>query len=346
MVILSVYYDAFKWSPVLNGIGTGLITSLVVSIIINKSNDAREKREKEIQKRYLLNGIIESSLDVYEDVLYRINAYITIMQVDIKPIYELYNDFKPFKDFANYIKTISIGDLSEKESKQLKKLFNFRNYRIDYLIAELNHLPKQEYFLQGILSKEECSKLLSNAANDAYMNYAKHIDEFWENDEIYSIEKCIQFLHMTIYICSNTISSFDFAKIRAQEKEKDLEKLIEQLYYEEVYCNSDECIEEQIERSNSEAEYYANHPEELQKQYEEWESETEEERKIKDLYDCIYGWSFGDIDELLSNIDVNSPNFIRLIQNKETKKELRNKDNKEIRKAIKRKIKMETQNNR
>lgn len=314
--ITASFFEDSNWSSVFSGVGTGLLTSLVVSVIINIENDAREKRAKQSQKQYLLNGIVESSLDVYEDVIRRINEYLTLSESEIEPIYELYNDFKPFNPFAEYLKGINLDTLTETEEERLNTLFNFNNYRIDYLIAELKHLPKQQYYLQGILTKEECSALLSNTANESYMGYAAHISDFWD-DEVLDLEKCIQFLRMTIYICANTISSFDFVKKRANRIEEDLKKHIDQLYFDEVYSRSDAYIEEQAERSNAEAEYYESHPDEweaLQRQYEEWENETDEDRVLRDLYCCICGFSAYDIDELLDKIDPRSKKVIAFFQ--------------------------------
>ncbi len=67
------FYAKDNWINIFSGVGTGLLTSLVVSVIINAENNAREKRKKDEEKRFVLNDIIEISIDIYIDVIYRIN---------------------------------------------------------------------------------------------------------------------------------------------------------------------------------------------------------------------------------------------------------------------------------
>ena len=323
-----------NWINICSGVGTGLLTSLVVSVIINAENNAREKRKKDEEKRFVLNDIIEISIDVYEDVIHRINELITLTNVVDRPIYKLYDDFTTFNHFAEQLKAIDIADASDEAMKRLNKLFNFDNYQIDHLVAELKRLPKQEYFLRGILTQEECNNLISNYVNDSYLEYATHIQDFWDND-IKNKDKCIQFLRMTIYICSKTISCFLFSRKKAEEKEKLIQESIAQLYYDEVYSKSEEYIEAQIEQAEAEAEYFAEHPEEwerLERQFEESINETHENTVLKELYCCICGFSAYGVDELLAKLDTKSEKAIALLRTEEIQKSLKKK--RKLRKAI------------
>lgn len=323
-----------NWINICSGVGTGILTSLVVSVIINAENNAREKRKKDEEKRFVLNDIIEISIDVYEDVIHRINEFIILTDVVDKPVYKLYDDFTIYNHFEEQLKAIDIVATSEEMKKRLNTLFNFYNYRIDYLVAELKRLPKLEYFLRGILTQEECNNLISNYANDSYLEYSAHIQDFWDND-IKNKDKCIQFLRMTIYICSKTISCFLYSRKKAEEKEKLIQERISQLYYDEVYSKSDEYIEEQMRRAEAEAEYFAEHPEEwerLERQFEESINETPEDRVLKDLYCCICGFSAYGIDELLAKLDSKSKRAIAFLKTEEIQKSLKKK--RKLRKAI------------
>lgn len=323
-----------NWINICSGVGTGLLTSLVVSVIINAENNAREKRKKDEEKRFVLNDIIEISIDVYEDVIHRINEFITLTDVADKPVYKLYDDFTTYNHFEEQLKAIDIAAASDEVKKRLNTLLNFDNYRIDHLVAELKRLPKLEYFLRGILTQEECNNLISNNANDSYLEYATHIQDFWYND-IKNKDKCIRFLRMTIYICSKTISCFLYSRKKAEEKEKHIQERIAQLYYDEVYSNSDEYIEEQIGRTEAEAEYFAEHPEEwerLERQFEESINETPEDRVLKDLYCCICGFSAYGIEELLAKLDTKSKRAIAFLKTEEIQKSLKKK--RKLRKAI------------
>lgn len=322
-----------NWQNVCSGVGTGLLTSLTVSVIINAENNAREKRKKDEEKRFVLNDIIESSIDVYEDVIHRINEFITLTDVADKSVYKLYEEFTTYNRFEKQLKAIDIATVSDELKKRLNTLFNFDNYMIKYLVAELKRLPKQEYYLRGILTQEECHDLVSNFANDSYLEYVTHIQDFWD-DDIKNLEKCIQFLRMTVYICSKTISSFSYSKKKAEEKEKLIHDRITQLYYDEVYSKSDEYFQEQRERAEAEEEYYAAHPEEwdLQRQIDEATSETPEDRVLNDLYHCICGFSEYGIDELLVKLDSNSEKTIAFLKSEKIQKSLKKK--RKLRKAI------------
>lgn len=218
---------------------------------------------------------------------------------------------------------------SADEIKKLSKVFNFNNYRIDHLISELKHLPRQEYFLRGVLSQKEYSMLVNQHVNDQYLAYAERIDEFWD-DEIIDINRCIQFLRMTLYITSKTISVFDFAAKKAQYKEEFIKERIAQLYFDEVYSQSDEYIESQIRKGQEEMEYYAEHPEiveELNRRYEEWENATEEDRDLDNLSNCIIGFSEYSMADILKKLDKDSKK-VQAFFNQESIKEALRKDRK------------------
>lgn len=297
------------WANASCGVGTGIFTSTLVTIFINWENEDREKRRIQQDKRFLMKNMLEYCLDVYEDVVYRINEYITLSELECPNQYKFYRDFTRFNEFAQYLDSIDLNSLTLKENKRLCTLLNLRSYRLDQLIAELRHLPKQEFFLRGLLSEKEYTTLINQHANDQYLAYAERIHEFW-NDEILDLQRCIRFLRMTLYITARTISVFDFAVTEAEVREKDIKERIDQLYFDEIFTQSDAYIEEQINRGQAEMEYYAEHPEileELEHQYNECEIATEEDRYLEDLANCIIAFSEYSIDDILAKLDKNSP---------------------------------------
>ena len=283
------------------GIGSGAFTSLLVSLILNAENNAREKRKLQNEKEFLFNKIIMSSLDVYGEVIYRINEYITLSEIDVNCIYGLYEDFKPFNAFADYLKTLNTNDFTEKENSRLEKLFNFRSYRIDYLVSNLKHLPRQEYYLHGLLSQEEYSSLVGDTANDTYLNFVEHISDFWD-DEILDLSKCIQFLRMTIYITCKTISTFEYAIHKAKNVDDNIKDDIDRLYFDEVYSKSEEYVMSQINAEIDKLNYYAEHPEEFEILYDL----TEEDFALEELSGCIFGFSENTVESILDKLDKNS----------------------------------------
>ena len=321
-----IFWLPEDWKNAINiccGIGSGVFTSILVTTIINAENQAREKQRLKKEKEFLLNDIILSSLDVYEDVIYRINEYITLSELPMDCVYGLYADFKPFNVFADYLKTIDLNKFSKAEKKRLQKLFNFRNYRIDRLISNLKHLPRQEYFLRGLLSQEEYQNLVGNTANDAYLSYAEHINKFW-NDEILDLTKCIQFLRMTIYISAKTISTFDYAINKAKAADAKTKEDIDRLYFEEVYSQSEEYILSQINAEIDKWNYYAEHPEELE-ELERLYNLTEEDLAIEELWGCISGFSVKNAADILEKLDKNSSKVKSFFSREDIRKMLRKK---------------------
>lgn len=332
------FFVTNNWANACSGVGTGLLTSLVVSVLINAENGAREKRKRDVDKKFVLNDIIEISVDVYKNVIYSINEFITMTSVYDKPIYALYDNFSIYNEFEASLKAFDISTATFDEKERVHKLFNFDNYCYARLVAELKRLPKSEYYLRGILTQEECNNLISNHANDMYLTHAGLIKSF-DEDSTKSKEDCIQFLRMTVYICAKTISCFPYSKDKSKRQEKVIKEEIERLWFDEIFSQSDEYIEEQRQRDEAECEYYATHPEEWERREREWEellNETAEDKVLKDLYCCICGFSAYGIDELLAKLNSDSPKVIAFLRKVEIQKSLRKK--RKLNKAIVRKF--------
>ncbi len=337
LIVLSFFLKD-NWINVSSGVGTGLLTSLVVSIAINYENDKRQERKLLEDKRLVLSDIIAGSIEVYRDVVYRINAFVMFSNIPPKSFYGFYDDFSPYNEFEDYLKKLDVDKLSDCERTHLETLFNIGNYRINNLVAELKRLPKHEYYLKGLLTKDEFNGLTSNFANDTYMNYAERINDFW-NDGIIDYEKCVRFLRMTLYICSKIIASIQYSRIDVTEKEENIKNDLNQRYFDEIYSQSDEYIEKQIEESQAQDEYYSAHPEEYEEEerkFEEWQNETPEDRILKDLYYVICGVSVYSIDDLLGKLDSNSEKTLLFLTRDDIQRSLKRSCKK--RKAIKRKF--------
>ena len=330
-VIVSITILSFfareNWTNICVGVGTGIITSLIVSVVINTENSAREKRKKEEEKHFLLNDIINVSLDVYEEIIYRINEFIILTESNRNSVYRLYDDFNQYDNFEEILKEIDICSCTEEMLSKLNTLFNFDNYGIDNLVSELKQFPKQEYFLRGLLTEEECDALISNVENDEYFKHSAKRTEFW-NGKIIDKDDCILFLRMTIYITSKIISCFSYTKKKAEAKEKSIREMMDHLYFEEIYSKSDAYHEEQMEKAAAEEQYYAEHPEAweaLEKQYTDMANETEEDRILEYLSCCISGFCVYKIEDLLEKLDVNSVKVKKFFQLEKIQKGLKNK---------------------
>lgn len=340
VLIMLSFFLKDNWINVSSGVGTGLLTSLIVSIAINYGNDKRQERKLLEDKRLVLSDIIDGSIGVYSEVVYKMNEYIMFNNIPLKSFYGFYDDFSLYDEFEDYLKKLDIDKLSESERMQLEILFNIEIYSVNHLVVEIKRLSKYEYYLKGLLTKDEFNGLTSNSANDSYMDYAKHINDFWsEGEGIINYEKCVHFLRMTLYICSKIIASIRYCRADVIEKEENIKYDLDQRYFQEIYSQSDEYIEKQIEAAQERDEYYAIHPEEYEeaeRQFEEWQNETPEDRILKDLYYSICGISAYRVVDLLDKLDGNSEKSLLFLTQEDIQRSLKKSWKK--RKAIKRKF--------
>ena len=316
------------WASVLSGLGTGAITSLLVTLLINTAAERRSAEEKAIDRKIVLHDVMYAAQDIYCDLLYRINEYIIFSKSDIKTIYGIYDNSEQLKVFIEYLKAINFDNLSEDDKKRLNALFNFGSYRIDRLVSEIKHLPKQTYYLYRIMTEDEVNTILSNQFVDKYSEYATDINEFWR-DEIIDYQKCIVYFKLTINCCCRIISAFKECKNQVSISEKNIKDVIDEIYYREIYCNSDEYIEQEISRAEAEQDYYENHPEllaELEAQYEQWENETPTDIVIREMECLFFGFSSNSFDELLKKADKDSPTLISFFRRKDILKKIKKRE--------------------
>lgn len=323
LIVLSIVCsECTALSSTFSGLGTGAFSSLIVSLLFNLAADRRIEKEKKTNKNIILHDIMYAAKDSYIDLIYRINEYIVLSESNLKCIYTAYDDTTELKKLWEHLNTINYNALSEKQKKQINKLFNFGSYRIDRLASEILHLPKQSYFLQGIINEDEMNSLSSNLFIDKYTEYVSHIREFWDN-EVIDYEKCLILLRITISCCCQVISTFEECKAKVKAEESAIKEEIDNLYYYEVYCKSEEYLKNEIERVEAEQAYYDEHPElleELEAQYEQWENETPTDRAIRDMECLFFGFSAYSFEDLLKRADKSDPRLMAFFKRKEIKK--------------------------
>lgn len=334
-----------NYTNILSGVGTGLITSLIVSCLINAENDSREKRKRNEQKKFVLNGIINICLEVYGDAIYKINRFIGLTDFESQYVYGLYEDFSSYNSFEDKLKAFDLESKDLDTLERYKEIFNFDEYQITHLVVELKRLSKYEYYLMGLLTQEECSKLVSDLGIDTYQKTVKTIQSIqsfrnYDTDvDPEQMKNFFLFLRQTIYICAHIISVFPYSRKEAKDKEKGIEEQIDWAYYYEIYLNSEEYMNSEIERAEQQEQYYLEHPEECRR-IEEWANRTEEDRTLEKLYLCIRG-GFGaagrySIDDLLDELDKDSAKVSSFFKINQVQQSL--KKNRKARKSIMRKF--------
>lgn len=326
LIVLSIVCsECAALSSTFSGLGTGAFSSLIVSLLFNLAADRRVEKENKTNKNIILHDIMYAAKDSYIDLIYRMNEYIVFSESDLKYIYAAYDDTTELKKLWEHLNAINYNALSKEKKKQINKLFNFGSYRIDRLASEIRHLPKQSYFLQGIINEDEMNSLSSNLFTDKYTEYVSHIKEFWDN-EVIDYNKCLTLLRITISCCCQVISTFEECKVKVKNEELAIKEEIDNLYYYEVYCKSEEYLNSEIERAEAEQAYYDEHPElleELEAQYEQWENETSTDRAIRDMECLFFGFSAYSLEELLKKADKTDPKLLEFFKKKEIRKAIK-----------------------
>ena len=124
------------------------------------------------------------------------------------------------------------------------------------LFSEIQYSTKRELYLQGFISQAEYNELINNYSRDTYLKTVSGMNEFWDG-KIIDYHKCIRFLRMNLYVCSNIISIIGNKRTVVRKEEiiedsvQDVETIEEQ-FVEEVVEDVEEVIEEDYEETEVE----------------------------------------------------------------------------------------------
>lgn len=333
--IVSSFYAESDWNSVFSGLGTGAFSSLIVSLIINHATDRRIKQEKENTKNIVFSKMVVYATELYSQLIYNLNEFSLFSGKFDGKLYGLYDNFDKYNDFEKVLKAIEYDTADEELRSHLNKLFNFPKYRIMLLCSEIQHSTKRELYLQSIISQTEYSGLMNNYSRDTYLKTVNDIDEFWD-EKIIDYHKCIKFLRMNLYVCSNIISTIG-NKRTVVRKEEIVEEDLNDRYFNEVEVYTQRYIEWEMEQAAEMSKFYDEHPELIAEMQEAWEAEenqTPTEKRLLALNDYILGISWDDrpVEILLKQLDPNDEQVKKYFCFKETKDNLRR--NRKIRKRI------------
>lgn len=269
-LIIASFYACGNWSNVLSGVGTGLLTSLCVTVLIEMHHKREQVNKNISDKKLFLHDITYCAEDIYIDILHRMNEFQLDYYKDAKWLSKLYDDTSKYIEFLDKVATIDLSIATPDEKKQIDTLFNIHSFRLDGLIGELKKFPKEQLYLSGILNKVEYENIVSNHYNELYMNCINNLTRFWDF-EVIDLKECIRFTKMTLLICTKIIKSVDFCRKSVVNKETYLLNYLDEQYFYKVYSKSDEYIEQEIEEARARDEYYANHTDEYAKLFEDIE---------------------------------------------------------------------------
>ena len=293
-LIIASFFACNNWSNVSSGVGTGLLTSLCVTVLIEMQHKREQEKKNISDKNLFLHNIAYYAEDIYIDILHRMNEYQLDYYKDGNWLSALYDDNSKCIEFLDKVATISLSTATPDEKKQIDTLFNIHSYRLDGLIGELKKFPREQLYLSGILNKVEYENIVSNHHNELYMTYISNLSRFW-NFEVIDLKECVRFTKITLLISTKIIKTIDFCKISVISKETTMLEYLNEQYFYKVYSQSDEYIEKQIEEAQARDEYYTEHPDEYAKHFED----IEENKFSRDLNCAIWCLSIERIAALL-----------------------------------------------
>lgn len=272
-------------------LGTGIITSLVVSLVMNKANDRREKRRIIENKTIIFRELVNNCIFVYLRKIKEINTVAAFSFPCMKFVGNLFDDFSIYEEFEKNLQLLSY-DRETKESKQrLDQLFDFQDFEIKALAINFRSLMAENYLAINLLEEEEFEKIGLHENREVYFDEINHVTDFYDH-EVINYGKCIEVLNHTMRICSDIISLFDWAIKNVKGNEFYLEQEMNMLDTR----SEEEQEEAELKKAEEEEKYWAEHPDKYEayiKEIEELSNRTEEDKILDDAEHYINGISFG-----------------------------------------------------
>lgn len=262
IVILIISYTKDSMNNILCGVGTGIITSAIVSFLMESSNRVNEKRKMEIYYNKMLTPFLVSVGYIYNSLMYNLNEY-RIIQEKKEYILIPIEDTKELSSRLKYFGSLDLNNQSIEERKKIEKLFDIPLVYYREMYGKYYDLPLDDMLYQELITEEQYSKL----KNYHIVDKCKKLVDQLEKDELTDQKKYeirIQLFHGTILQINRMSRTLDVVRRKIKSENYNLESYFDDLYFREVIETSEEFIREMEERAEAEAEYYAEHPELLE----------------------------------------------------------------------------------
>ena len=246
------------------GLGTGIVTSALVTLYIDIINTTIENKKLAKYKIMLLYPLYNAVKMLYVQAVLSINEYRVREEKGNSFFFPMENT-KEFSDFLNEMKDIDIESVEDEKKK--KRLEEFSSISIVYfreVISQYEGLPFESLIFDNIITQEEYNKL----KKFALLNESKKCLDLLNDKTISEKERFrtrVQLLHCMMLFINRLMEIFDFVALKIETENRWIKEHLDDIYYNEIYVFSDEYIEQYLERAEAEAEYYAEHPELLER---------------------------------------------------------------------------------
>lgn len=271
------------------GLGTGVVSSTLVTLYLEIINARIEAKKLEKYKKMLLNPLCSAVKSLYIQIALRVNEY-RIREENEKTFLLPLEDTKELSEFFNRMEKVDIENVVDPKKK--KRIEEFSSISLAYfsdVISQYKSLPFESLILDNIITQEEYHKLKQFTLFNECEKCLRLLNEknLSEKERYYNK---VHLLHgMTLFI-NRLMKNFEFITSEVKAENEWIGEHLNDIFYDEVYRFSDEYIEQQAERAEAEAEYYAEHPELL-----EDKEDSEEERLYRKITDAVWA---GDIDTI------------------------------------------------
>lgn len=278
ILIISSYTNG-PMNNILCGVGTGIITSAIVSYLMESINRVNEKRKMESYYSRVLTPFLVSVGNIYNSLMYHLNEY-RILQEKKEYILIPIENTKELSKRLKYLESLDLKDKSSEEREKLEELFNIPMLYYREMYGKYYDLPLDDMLYQELITEEQYSKLKDYGITDECRNC---IDKL-ERDELtdqkgYEIRA--RLFHGTILQINRMSKILDVVGRKIKSENYKLDNYFDDLYFREVIETSEEFIREMEERAEADAEYYAEHPELL----EETERDILEQKILEGIWD-------------------------------------------------------------
>lgn len=282
------------------GLGTGVVTSAMVTLYIDHINAKIEIKKIAKYKKMLLNPLYNAVKLLYVQVTLSVNEY-RVREEKGNSLLLPMEDTKELSHFFNEMKEIDIESVDDE--KKRKRLEEFTSVSLVYfkeVISQYEGLPFESLILDNIITQEEYDQLKRfTLVNECKKCLGLLSDKtLSEKDKYYT---SVQLLHCMMLFINRLMRIFDFIALKIETENNWIKKHLDDIYYNEIYVFSDEYVEQWAERAEAEAEYYAEHPELL-----EDVEESEEDKLHRKINEAIWSGDAETIKECFPKIDKNN----------------------------------------
>ena len=284
------------------GLGTGVITSSLVTLYIEIINSQIQRKKVIKYKEMLLNPLFGAIKSSYTQAIIRINEY-RVREQKGKNLLLPMADTTELLGFLNEMKKIDLSSIEdEKTRKRLKEFSDVKPVYFREVISQYKGIPFESLILDNIITQEEYDKLKRFILVDECEKILNTLNgENLSEQEQYYLR--VLLLQGMLLLINRFLKIFDFIAGKIEYENKWIKLHLDEVYYNEVYVVSEEYTRNLYENAKAEAEYYAEH-------LELWEDDEAEESEEEQLYrkidDAIWAGDEKTIIECFPQIDKNN----------------------------------------